>query len=126
MTEHDKLERYERSRPNGSAAESRVAKVADSYKILEPQDSPDSPDFRAYARILRKRLPTVLIVFSILFGVGLIATLKQKPVYRGQVLLEIQKDNEDIPTIQELSELDSASHAYWSSQYKSQRTQSIH
>src|SRR5437879_13572856 len=123
MTEHDKLERYERSRPNGSVAEGRVVKVADSYEILEPQDS---PDFRAYARILRKRLPTVLIVFSILFGVGIIATLKQKPVYRGQVLLEIQKDNEDIPTIQELSELDSASHAYWSSQYKSQRTQSIH
>ena len=70
MTEHDKLERYERSRPNGSAAESRVVKVADSYEILEPQDS---PDFRAYARILRKRLPTVLIVFSILFGVGLMA-----------------------------------------------------
>ena len=117
MTEHDKLERYERSRPNGSAAESRVAKVADSYEILEPQDSPDSPDFRAYARILRKRLPTVLIVFSILFGVGLIATLKQKPVYRGQVLLEIQKENPDIPTIQELYELDSVSDAYLRSQY---------
>src|SRR5256884_7205775 len=114
MTEHDKLERYERSRPNGSAAESRVVKVADSYEILEPQEA---PDFRAYARILRKRLPTVLIVFSILFGVGLIATLKQKPVYRAQALLEIQKENPDIPTIQELYELDSVSDAYLRSQY---------
>src|SRR2546430_6291230 len=114
MTEHDKLERYERSRPNGSAAEGRVVKVADSYEILEPQDS---TDFRSYARILRKRLPTVLIVFSILFGVGLIATFKQKPVYRGQVLLEIQKENPDIPTIQELYELDSVSDAYLRSQY---------
>jgi len=74
MTEHDKLERYERSDPTEARAESRVIKVADSYEILEPQEA---PDFRAYARILRKRLPTVLIVFSILFGVGLIATLKQ-------------------------------------------------
>jgi len=122
MTEHDKLERYERSRSNGSAAESRVIKVADSYEILEPQEA---PDFRAYARILRKRLPTVLIVFSILFGVGLIATLKQKPVYRGQVLLEIQKENPDIPTIQELYELDSVSDAYLRSQYTIMGSESL-
>jgi len=49
----------------------------------------------------------VLIVFFILFSVVLIATLKQKPVYRAQALLEIQKENPDIPTIQELYELDS-------------------
>jgi hypothetical protein len=44
MTERDKLEPYERSRSNGSAAEGRVIKVADSYEILEPQEA---PDFRA-------------------------------------------------------------------------------
>src|SRR5882762_715452 len=117
MKEHDKLELSERSRPNGKAGaawESRVVQFADSYEILEPQEA---PDFRAYARILRKRLPTILIVFSILFGIGLIATLKQKPVYRAQVLLEIQKENPDIPTIQELYELDSVSDAYLRSQY---------
>src|SRR5467141_4546379 len=117
MKEHDKLELSERSRPNGNAEgawESRVVKFADSYEILDPQEA---PDFRGYARILRKRLPTVLIVFSILFGIGLIATLKQEPVYRAQVLLEIQKENPDIPTIQELYELDSVSDAYLRSQY---------
>src|SRR6266436_633594 len=117
MKEHDKLELSERSRPNGkagSAWESRVVQFADSYEILDPQEA---PDFRGYARILRKRMPTVLIVFSILFGISLIATLKQKPVYRAQVLLEIQKENPDIPTIQELYELDSVSDAYLRSQY---------
>src|SRR5882724_52008 len=114
MMEHDKLQPYERSRPNGNAVEGRVVKVADSDEILEPQET---LDFLAYARILRKRLPTVLIVFSILFGIGLIATLKQKPVYRAQVLLEIQKENPDIPTIQELYELDSVSDAYLRTQY---------
>ena len=63
MTERDKLEPYERSRSNRNAAESRVIKVADSYEILEPQEA---PDFRAYGRILRKRLPTILIVFCII------------------------------------------------------------
>src|SRR6266478_5541514 len=117
MKEHDKLELSERSRPNGNAGgawESRVVKFADSYEILDPQEA---PDFRGYARILRKRMPTVLIVFTILFSISLIATLKQKPVYRAQVLLEIQKENPDIPTIQELYELDSVSDAYLRSQY---------
>src|SRR5712664_2363380 len=117
MKEHDKLELSERSRPNGNAGgawESRVVKFTDSYEILDPQEA---PDFRGYARILRKRMPTVLIVFTILFSISLIATLKQKPLYRAQVLLEIQKENPDIPTIQELYELDSVSDAYLRSQY---------
>ena len=117
MKEKDKLELYDQPRPDGRAGgawEGRAVKFADSYEILEPQEA---PDFRGYARVLRKRLPTVLIVFFILFSVSLIATLKQKPVYRAQVLLEIQKENPDIPTIQELYELDSVSDAYLRSQY---------
>src|SRR5258708_18000619 len=117
MKEKDKLELYDQPRPDGKAGgawEGRAVKFADSYEILEPQEA---PDFRGYASVLRKRLPTVLIVFFILFSISLIATLKQKPVYRAQVLLEIQKENPDIPTIQELYELDSVSDAYLRSQY---------
>src|SRR6267378_74325 len=117
MKEQDKLGLYDRSKGNGNtdgAWEGRLVKFPDSYEILDPQEA---PDFRGYARILRKRLPTVLIVFFILFSIALIATLKQKPVYRAQVLLEIQKENPDIPTIQELYELDSVSDAYLRSQY---------
>src|SRR5229473_4911566 len=117
MKEKDKLELYDQPRPDGRAGgawEGRAVKFADAYEILEPQEA---SDFRGYARILRKRMPTVLIVFFILFSVSLIATLKQKPVYRAQVLLEIQKENPDIPTIQELYELDSVSDAYLRSQY---------
>jgi succinoglycan biosynthesis transport protein ExoP len=117
MKEHDKLGLYDRSKSNGSADavwDGRLVKFADSYEILEPGEA---PDFRGYARILRKRLPAVLIVFFILFSTSLIATLKQKPVYRAQVLMEIQKENPDIPTLQELYELDSVSDAYLRSQY---------
>jgi len=117
MKEQDKLGLYDRSKGNGNADgtwEGRLVKFPDSYEILDPQEA---PDFRGYARILRKRLPTVLIVFFILFSIALIATLKQEPVYRARVLLEIQKENPDIPTIQELYELDSVSDAYLRSQY---------
>lgn len=117
MNEHDKVELYGRSRLNGGvpgALEGRVVEFADSFEILEPQET---PNFRAYARILRKRFRAVLIVFFILFSVVLIATLKKKRVYRAQTLLEIQKENPDIPTIQELYEIDSVSDAYLRSQY---------
>src|SRR2546423_10077206 len=104
--------RLERRGPD--ALNSRVIEMPDSCEILE---SAEALDLRSYGRILRKRLPTILIVFFILFTAILIATLKQKPVYRAQVLLEIQKENPDIPTIQELYELDSVSDAYLRSQY---------
>jgi polysaccharide biosynthesis transport protein len=117
MKEQDKVELYNRSQSSGGAAgalEGRLVEFADSFEILEPHTA---PNFRAYVRILRKRLRAVLIVFFILFSVVLIATLKQKPVYRAQALLEIQKENPDIPTIQELYEIDSVSDAYLRSQY---------
>lgn len=117
MKKLDKVELYDRSRPGGlvpGVSEGGIVEFADSYEILEPREV---PDFRAYARILRNRLQAILIVFFIVFGAGLIATLKQKPVYRAQALLEIQKENPDIPTIQELYELDSVSDAYLRSQY---------
>jgi len=117
MNEQDKVELYGRSRSNGgvpSALEGRLVEFADSFEILEPHET---PNFRAYARILQKRFRAVLIVFFILFSVVLIVTLKQKRVYRAQTLLEIQKENPDIPTIQELYELDSVSDAYLRSQY---------
>jgi polysaccharide biosynthesis transport protein len=118
MGEQNKVELHGRvprfnERAQG-ALESRVVEFADSYEILEPYET---PNFRAYAYILRKRLTSILAVFFVLFAVVLIATLKQKPVYRAQVLMEIQKENPEIPTIRELYELDSVSDAYLRSQY---------
>src|SRR2546421_11557574 len=104
--------RLERRGPD--ALNTRVIEMPDSYEILE---SAEALDLRSYGRILRKRLPTILIVFFILFSAILIATLKQRPVYRAQVLLEIQKENPDIPTIKELYELDAVSDAYLRTQY---------
>lgn len=118
MKEQDKSELFDRPRLRAAtptALEGRFVELAaDSYEILDPLEM---PDLRAYARILRHRFQAVIIVFFILFSVAAIVTLKQKPVYRAQTLLEIQKENPDIPTIQELYELDSVSDAYLRSQY---------
>src|SRR5438132_3883713 len=118
MDDQNQVELYGRGhrldRRGPAAPDSRAIELPDSYEILE---SGEALDLRSYGRILRKRLPTILVVFFILFTGILIATLKQKPVYRAQVLLEIQKENPDIPTIKEMYELDAVSDAYLRTQY---------
>jgi succinoglycan biosynthesis transport protein ExoP len=112
--------RLERRWPAGPDA--RVAELSDSYELLE---SNEALDLRSYGRILRKRLPTILIVFFVLFTAILIATLKQGPIYRAHVLLEIQKENPDIPTIKELYELETVSDEYLRTQYSILASESL-
>ncbi len=118
MDEQKQVEFYgnaqqiERRGPRGSDV--RVVEISDSYELLEPDEA---LDVRSYVRILRKRVATILIVFFVLFTTVLIVTLKQRPVYRAQALLEIQRENPDIPTIKELYELEEVSDAYLRTQY---------
>src|SRR5882724_10833373 len=114
--------RHELERRGLSALDPRAEELPDSYEILE---SDEAVGLRSYGRILRKRLPTILMVFFILFTAILIATLKQRPVYRAQVLLEIQKENPDIPTIKELYELEAVSDAYLRTQYSILASESL-
>src|SRR5437667_1869680 len=126
MDDQNQVELYSRGhrldRRGPGALDSRVLELPDSYEILEPGEA---LDLRSYGRILRKRLPDILVVFVILFTGILIATLNQKPVYRAQVLLEIQKENPDIPTIKEMYELDAVSDAYLRTQYSILASESL-
>src|SRR5882762_9257160 len=126
MDDQDQVELYDRGhrleRRGPGPLGARVVEMPDSYEILE---SDEPIDVRSYGRILRKRLPTVLVVFFILFTAILIATLKQRPVYQAQILLEIQKENPDIPTIKELYELDAVSDAYLRTQYSILASESL-
>lgn len=118
MSEPTKLELYTHGPRFGrgglSYADNRIVDLSDSYEIIEPEEP---LDLRVYGRVLRKRFATVAIVFFVVFAISLIATLKEKPVYRAQVLLEIQKENADIPTIKDLYELESVSDSYLKTQY---------
>jgi succinoglycan biosynthesis transport protein ExoP len=76
------------------------------------------PDLLAHWRVIRKRRWTVLTSFCVLFGVVLVGTLKQKPVYRAKALLEIEKENPSLVTPQELFQLDEVSDTYLETEYK--------
>ncbi len=81
-------------------------------------DTEKPPDLVALWRIIRKRRWIVWTAFCVLFGVVLIATLSQKPVYRARALLEIDRENPSLVTPQELFQLDEVSDAYLETQYK--------
>lgn len=84
----------------------------------ETLEMQESPGLLAYWRLLRKRRWTILTVFFVLFTVVLLGTLKQKPIYRAQALLEIEKENPNLLTVQELFQLETLSDTYLETQYK--------
>jgi polysaccharide biosynthesis transport protein len=92
------------------------------YELLEPEGG---AALRACADIIRKRMSTVLIVFFFVFSLVTLMTFKEKPVYRAQVVLEIQKENTDIPTIQELYALETVSDDYLRTQYSILASESL-
>src|ERR1035437_4356852 len=64
------------------------------------------PDVVAFWRVIRKLRWTVLMAFGVLFGVVFVGTMKQKPVYRSKVLIEIDKENPGLVTPQEVLQVD--------------------
>jgi capsular exopolysaccharide synthesis family protein len=76
------------------------------------------PDLLAGWRVIRKRRWTVLLALGVLFGVVLVGTFRQKPVYRSKALIEIDKENPGLVSAQEVFQLDEVSDAYLETQYK--------
>ncbi|PYU64585.1 MAG: hypothetical protein DMG56_05985, partial [Acidobacteria bacterium] len=64
MDDRDQVELYGRrhqlERRGPDALNTRIVELPDSYEILE---SGEALDLRSYGRILRKRLPSILVVF---------------------------------------------------------------
>lgn len=77
-----------------------------------------TPGLLEFWRVIRKRRATILTVVGIVFVATLLATLKQKPFYRAKALVEIQKENPDIPSLQELLQVENLSDTYLETQYR--------
>jgi succinoglycan biosynthesis transport protein ExoP len=90
-------------------------------ELLEPyqiEETVEGPDLRAHWRTVQKRRWTILSILLVIFTIALIVTWKEKAVYRADALLEIQKENANIPTVQELFQLENVSDNYLETQYK--------
>ena len=90
-------------------------------ELLEPyqvEEAAEGPDLRAHWRTIQKRRWTVLSILLVTLTIVSIMTFKEKAIYRADALLEIQKENANIPTVQELFQLENVSDNYLETQYK--------
>jgi succinoglycan biosynthesis transport protein ExoP len=119
MEEQNKIELIEPVRTN---LERRRHDPLSLYEVI---DAPESSDLRVYGRVIRKRIWTILSVVTVIFVVALIATLKEKRIYRAQTMVEIEQENPNILTVQELFQIENVSDAYLETQYKILQSQSL-
>jgi succinoglycan biosynthesis transport protein ExoP len=112
-TEHEtKIQRYE---PSPKSLDRLRALRAIRPHTLDMQES---TSLLSYWRVLRKRRWTVLTVLAVLFTVVLVGTLKETPIYQTGALLEIEKENPNILSVQELFQLETVSDTYLETEYK--------
>ncbi len=119
MDEENNIELF---RPGPGAIERRTHALPAFPEALEVDQG---VDLLAYWRVLRQRRWTILTIFFVVFALVAIWTLRQKPIYRAQALLEIEKENPDILTVQELFEVDTVSDAYLETQYKVLKSEAL-
>ena len=119
MESESRIKRYE---PARNQIERWRPSVLGRTDALDMQEAAHLLD---YWRILRKRRWTVLSIFFLIFTLVFIGTLKQKPVYRAKALLEIEKENPHLLSVQELFELDTVSDSYLETQYRVLRSDTL-
>jgi len=79
----------------------------------------------SYWILLRKRRWTVLAILAVIFAVDVIATVKEKPMYEAKALIEIERENPNIPTAEDLFEIDNVSNTFLETQYKVLESESV-
>lgn len=83
------------------------------------------PGLLEYFRVLQKRRATILTILFVVFTIVLFTTLKQKPVYQARALVEVQKENPDIPTLQEIFQVETISDTYLETQYRILKSENL-
>ncbi len=96
MDEDTKIQRYE---PAARSLERRRSSAAAPYATLEMKHE---HDLLAYWRVLQKRRWTVVTIFGVFLTLVVFWTVRQTPIYRATVMLEIEQANQGIANLQEL------------------------
>jgi len=118
MDERNRLQLYE---PRQNALE-RVNHGAGAYPV---EDREAVPDLLEYWRVIQKRYATVVVALLVVLMIGLFATFRGKPVYEARALIEIQKENPDVPTLQELFQIEGVSDAYIETQNRILKSENL-
>src|SRR6202162_2095098 len=120
MGEESKIRLYES--PVAALDEHRGQRLDAAYSA---EDLQEVPNLLEYWRVVYKRRTTILTTVFGVFTIALVATLKEKPVYRGRAMVEIQKENPDIPSYQELLQVENISDTYLEKQYRILKSENL-
>src|SRR3984893_780417 len=107
MEEPSKIQLYEPALPTQA---DRRLELLTGYESLD--DTKEGMSLRAYWRILRNRRWTVLSAVFVILTVVTIFTARQKPVYRAASMLEIDQENSNVVTVEEIFQLQNVSENY--------------
>jgi len=118
----EQKEQIELLEPASSTVRHRRAGI---LSPMERGDEEEGMDLREYWRVVKKRSWTILSIVFAIFTITLIGTLKEKPVYRAQTMLEIEKQNPDVVPVQELFQLENVSDTYLETQYRILKSESL-
>ena len=119
MDEQNRLQVYD---PRHNAPEMRINHNGGAYP---GEDREAVPDLLEYWSVIRKRYATVFIVLLVVVTIGILATFRGKPVYEARALIEIQKENPDVPTLQELFQIEGVSDAYIETQNRILKSENL-
>ena len=87
----DGIEKAQFAAPQ-SVVPSNSELVLQNEKLLEISAEQDVPQLLEYWNLILKRRWTVIACLLVVFTTVAIGTLKQKPVYEGQVVIEINPE----------------------------------
>lgn len=79
---------------------------------------PHASNPHRYWEIIEKRGWMIVSVFLTVFTLVLAGTVNEKPVYKAEALLEIERGNPNIITVRELFQMENATDNYLETQYK--------
>lgn len=82
-------------------------------------------DFRAYARILLKYAPLIILITVITTAAAIVYTLMARPVYEARVMLRIEKQNVNMPGLNSLYFTDNRDFDYFQTQIKLFKSRSL-
>ena len=120
MTDENKIQPFE---PQLPATEDRRIELLRGYP--KPEENEEGAYLRTYWRILRNRRWTVLSAVAVVLTLVTIYTVRQKPVYQASSLLEIEQENPNVVTLQQIFQISGVSEDYLNTQFKILKSDSL-
>lgn len=98
-------------------------RATDLARLQKPSDG--ATKLRASWQVIRKRRWSVLFTLVVVLGTMAIWTFRQRPLYEAKGLLEIEQENPNIVTVQDLFQIENITNDYVETQYKILQSDSL-